>query len=141
MNSIVRSALFGLTFSFTMAACATSGPPTPAAAASADLAGTRWKLLTLGGKMDGRTIEFRKAGTSYVATLVEPGLRLRNAPGVRAGMNVFILERSTSNPNDYSGTFETMDAQGVILTKQVSVSVSGTSLSWTLENATWERIP
>src|SRR5437763_11029879 len=42
--------------------CATSGGAAPAPSGPVELDGTRWKLVALGGSLDGRVIQFKKRG-------------------------------------------------------------------------------
>src|SRR5947207_2025614 len=83
-------------------ACATGGGDAqPGSAATAEAAsgpveldGTKWKLVMLGGNLDGRVIEFQKRGSDgYVGKLVEPGRKLRDAIGIQPGFEMLQLKR------------------------------------------------
>src|SRR5689334_11515455 len=72
-------------------ACASSSAPA-APSGPIELNGTRWKLITNRGKLDGRVVEFKKEQGQYVGHLKEKGLQLRDLPGVPEGMNLFEMQ-------------------------------------------------
>src|SRR5256885_9567069 len=85
-----RSALLPAAFLAVAAfapACATSGGDASGAAAKpaaasgpVELDGTKWKLVMLGGNLDGPGIEFQKRGSDgYVGKLIQPGRKLADA--------------------------------------------------------------
>ncbi len=125
-------ALLGLVAS----ACATGKPA--GSGAPVELDGTRWKLVTLGGTLDGRVIAFKKKGPDgYHGTLVEPGKRLRDAVGVAMGTQVFSLRKK--GPAEFEGVYKAYDASGGFTEREVIVFVDGNNLSWNQENALWEK--
>ncbi len=120
-------------------ACATggaSGPPAPTGPVELD--GTRWKLVALGGNLDGRIIEFHKRGSDgYVGQLVEVGRRLRDVVGLKPGFEMLQLKKKSEN--EYEGVYKSVDPSGTQADKEVVVFVNGNNLTWNQESAVWER--
>jgi hypothetical protein len=118
-------------------ACATSGgPPPPSGPVALD--GTRWKLVALGGNLDGRVIEFHKRGSdAYIGQLVDPGRRLRDVVGLKPGFEMLQLKKKKEN--EYEGVYKAVDASGGQADKEVVVFVNGNNLTWNQESAVWER--
>lgn len=121
-------------------ACASSGSPAPAAPTGpVELNGTLWKMLSSRGKIDQRTIRFKKEGNAYAGYLEDFGLQLRDVPGIRKGMRFFVLE-PTGKENEYTGNYEAPGPDGTPVSRAVNVTVSGNTLTWNLESVTWERV-
>jgi hypothetical protein len=120
-------------------ACATSGgASTPAPSGPVELDGTRWKLVALGGNLDGRIIEFHKRGSDgYVGQLVEVGRRLRDVVGLKPGFEMLQLKKKKEN--EYEGVYKSVDPSGTQADKEVVVFVNGNNLTWNQESAVWER--
>src|SRR5262245_40456806 len=136
MQTVTRKVLSLILLGFVAQACA-SAPAKPTGPIELD--GTVWKLVALGGSLDGRVIEFKKRGANgYLATLKEPGRKLQNAVGVNVGTEIFILV--TKGENQYEGTYKAYDASGGLVEKEVTLFVNADGLSWNLENAVWERV-
>jgi hypothetical protein len=118
-------------------ACATSGPATPSGPVELD--GTRWKLVAIGGSLDGRVVQFHKRGSNgYIGELVDLGRRLRSVVGLQTGYELFQLKK-TPKENEYEGVYKSIDPKGGVADKQVLVFVNGNTLTWNQESATWER--
>jgi hypothetical protein len=118
--------------------CATSGPPAPSSG-PIELDGTRWKLVALGGSLDGRVVEFHKRGSNgYIGELVDLGRRLRSVVGLQTGYEMFQLKK-TDKENEYEGIYKSVDPKGGAQDKQVLVFVNGNQLTWNQESATWEK--
>lgn len=121
-------------------ACATggsSGPPAPTGPVELDK--TRWKLVALGGNLDGRIVEFKKRGSDgYEGELVDVGRRLRSVVGLEAGFKMFSLRKK--GENEYEGVYKSVDPSGAQADKEVVVFVNGNQMTWNQETAVWERI-
>jgi hypothetical protein len=120
-------------------ACATSGGSSPPPASGPiELDGTRWKLIALGGNLDGRIVEFHKRGSDgYVGQMVDPGRRLRDVVGLKPGYEMFQLKKKKDN--EYEGVYKSVDPSGTQADKEVVVFVSGNQLTWNQESAVWEK--
>jgi hypothetical protein len=102
-----------------------------------DLAGTRWKLPMVQGARDGRTIEFRPAGTQgYRAVLTKVGMQLQKVVGAYEGavMMELIADRS---PGTFRGV-EQIPGQDL---REVtcSLSASGEEMKCSNEDWIWMR--
>jgi hypothetical protein len=117
--------------------CATASAP--AATTPIELDGTKWKLVTYLGKMDGRVVQFQKGGGGgYMAKMVEPGVALRDRAGVE-GMTAFTLT-PTGTMNEYRGYFTTIGSEGGSQQQEVIVTVfNEDELRWNLESS-WSRV-
>jgi hypothetical protein len=103
-----------------------------------ELDNTRWKLVTLAGSLDGRVVEFKKKGQNrYVASLVDPGLRLRDVVGLQMGVAIFTVDRKEENK--YEGYYKALSPDGGIQDREVVLFVTGDNMSWDQESAVWER--
>lgn len=119
-----------------LSACASS-PPRPTGPVELD--GTKWKLVVIGGRMDGRVVEFKKVGEKgYKGTLVELGPRLRNATGVEVGREIFIIKMTKENT--YEGVYKAVSPDGAVQDKELILTVDGNNLNWNQESAVWERV-
>ena len=119
------------------AGCATGGATSAANAAPVELDGTKWKLIILAGKMDGRVVAFKKKGAGYEALLEEPGPRLQGVPGIHAGAWAFLV-RPKGN-NEFEGAYRAFASDGSIPEKEVRLFVEGDTMTWDLESATWSK--
>jgi hypothetical protein len=124
-----------------LAACATSGSSSPPAPSGPiELDGSRWKLIALGGNLDGRIVEFHKRGADgYVGELVDTGRRLRDVVGLKPGFQMFQLKKTPQKENQYEGVYKSVDPSGSQQDKEVVVFVNGNQLTWNQESAVWER--
>lgn len=135
-RSPVTLAISLLVSTLVLQACATSGPPPPTGPIELDK--SRWKLVMLGGQLDGRVVEFQKRGEDgYSGKLVDLGKRLRDVVGLQEGYEVFQLKRKKEN--EYEGIYQAIDPKGGIIGKEVVIFVSGNNLTWNQESAVWER--
>lgn len=123
-----------------VSACATGGstaPPAPSGPVELD--GTRWKLVAVGGNLDGRIVEFKKRGSDgYEGSLVEVGRRLRSVVGLEPGFKMFALKRK--GENEYEGVYKAVDPNGSQSDKEVVVFINGNQMTWNQETAVWERV-
>jgi hypothetical protein len=121
-------------------ACATGGAtPPPAASGPVELDKTRWKLVALGGNLDGRIVEFKKRGSDgYEGSLVDLGRRLRSVVGLEPGFKMFALKKK--GENEYEGVYKSVDPSGAQADKEVVVFVNGNQMTWNQETAVWERV-
>jgi hypothetical protein len=121
--------------------CATSGAAAPAAkpGGPVEIDGARYKLVESGGSLDQRVVEFMKANDTIRGCLVTFGMRLRNVTGLDNGVPVFQARQNPNNPNEYSGVYKSIQPDGQILDKEVTISFEGDELHWNLESATWSR--
>jgi hypothetical protein len=118
--------------------CATGSAAAAAPSGPVELDGTRWKLVMLGGKLDGRVVEFKKRGEDgYSGKLVELGPRLRDVVGLEPGYELLQLKRK--GENEYEGVYKSIDPSGAKQSKEVVMFVSPTNLSWNQESAVWEK--
>jgi hypothetical protein len=119
---------------FVNVGCASSGSAAKPSG-PVELDGTRWKLLTSGGKIDGRVIEYKKkAENRYTAQLIEPGLRLRDVVGLRMGFEMLRLTKRAAN--EYEGIYiDPVDKYE----KEVVVFIDGDAMTWNLQSTQWER--
>ena len=137
MKMITRKVLAVIVIGFVAQACATSGPAKPSGPVELD--GTSWKLVAMGGSLDGRVIAFKKRGSNgYLGKLTVPGRRLSNTVGVEVGTDIFVL--ITKGENQYEGSYKSWDTNGNMTEREVTLFVSGDNLTWNLENAVWERV-
>jgi hypothetical protein len=122
-------------------ACATSGSSSSAPAAPSgpvELDNSRWKLVALGGQLDGRIVEFHKRGSDgYEGLLVDFGRRLRDVVGLKQGFPMFQLKKKSET--EYEGVYKSVDPSGAQADKEVVVFVNGNNLTWNQESAVWER--
>src|SRR5688572_11607717 len=80
--------------------CATSGKTAPSG--PVELNGTKWKLVALAGKLDGRVVEFKKKGKDgYIGTMIDLGNKLENLPGIAVPYEVFSMRKK--GENQYEG--------------------------------------
>jgi hypothetical protein len=141
--TLLAWALGTLALGFMAQGCATSGassgPAAPAASSGpVELDGTRWKLIALGGQLDGRIVEFHKRGSDgYVGEMVDVGRRLRDVVGLKPGYQLFQLKKKKEN--EYEGVYKSVDPSGTQADKEVVVFVNGNTLTWNQESAVWER--
>lgn len=137
----VAPALAFLLFGVLAQACATSGSSSssaPQASGPVELDGTKWKLLMLGGSLDGRVVQFHKRGSDgYEGKLVALGRRLQDVVGLQEGETVFKLKRK--GDTEFEGTYKAIDPKGGIQEKEVVIDVKGNNLLWNQESATWEK--
>jgi hypothetical protein len=134
LTVILAAALLGMLGQ----ACATSGGAPPPPSGPIELDGTRWKLIALGGNLDGRVVEFHKRGSDgYVGQLIDVGRRLRDVVGLKPGYEIFQLKKKKEN--EYEGVYKSVDPSGTQADKEVVVFVSGNQLTWNQESAVWER--
>lgn len=139
LRSVLALMLVSAPVVASLGGCATGGSAAAPSGEPIELDGTKWKLVALGGVLDGRVIEFKKRGQDgYEATLVEPGRRLRDAVGVRPGEVIFKLRRKS--PNEYEGMYKAIDSSGNSTEREVVVFTSGGTLSWNQESAVWEKM-
>lgn len=116
--------------------CATSGPPAPTGPVELD--GTRWKLVALGGALDGRVVQFEKKGQdAYIGKLVDVGRRLRSVVGLEPGFELFRVKKK--GENEYDGIYKAVDPSGAMPEKEVVLFINGNSMTWNQESAVWER--
>src|SRR5262245_33086805 len=129
---ITRKALMlGLFGALLAPACATTpkGPPTPV-----ELDGTKWKLVMIGGQLDGRVIQFKKRGKdSYQGTLIEAGRVLQNVVGLQMGTEIFNVQQK--GVNQYQGMYKAISGSGAIVERELDLFVDGNALTWNQENA------
>jgi hypothetical protein len=123
-------------------ACATTGSSDSSAAAApsgpVELDGTRWKLVALGGQLDGRVVQFKKRGSSaYEGKLVTLGRRLQDVVGLQEGYVLFQLKKK--GENEYEGIYKSIDPKGGQADKEVNIFVNGNNLTWNQESAVWEK--
>jgi hypothetical protein len=120
-------------------ACATSSSSTPPPASGpVELDGTRWKLVAIGGSLDGRVVEFHKRGSNgYVGKLVTLGRRLQEVVGLQEGFDMFQLKRK--GDNEFEGVYKSIEPKGGQADKEVVVFVNGNSMTWNQESAVWEK--
>jgi hypothetical protein len=136
----VLPALAFLVFGVLAQACATSSSSSTPAAPSgpAELDGTKWKLVALGGALDGRVIQFQKRGSSaYEGKLVSLGRRLQDVVGLQEGFVMFQLKRK--GENEFEGVYKAVDPKGGQQDKEVVVFVNGNTMTWNQESAVWEK--
>jgi hypothetical protein len=145
MMKLIRSALVLVIFSalptglVLSTGCATSGGAAASDGAPVELDGSKWKLVALGSRLDGRVVEFKKRGADgYIGELAEPGSRLREATGIKIGQEIFRLRKR--GLNEYEGMYRAIGPDGSFTEKEVTVFVQGNSLSWNQESAVWERV-
>jgi hypothetical protein len=120
-------------------ACATSGAPAaPAQTGPVELDGTKWKLVALGGALDGREVTFQKRGSNgYSGKLTSLGRRLADVVGLQEGFEMFQLKRKSDN--EFEGIYKSIDPKGGQQDKEVVVFVNGNSMTWNQESAVWEK--
>lgn len=139
MKTILRAALSLFLVGAAPALVAGCATGKTAPSAPVELNGTKWKLVMLGGKLDGRVVEFKKKGKDgYVGTLIDLGKRLENLPGITVGYEVFSMRKKSEN--QYHGMYKSITADGNIDEKDLTLFVDGDSFSWNQESAIWERI-
>ncbi len=121
--------------------CATTGSPPPPTG-PVEMDGTTWKMLTSSGRIDGRSVKFKKRGDNGLeGALVDQGILLRGAVGINAGMIIFQLKRKGEKAeNQYEGVYKDIAADGSNQEKEVTIFVSPDSFSWNLQSATWEKV-
>jgi hypothetical protein len=134
-----RSAVALAALGLAIASCATGGSAAaPAPTGPVELDGTRWKLVALGGSLDGRIIEFKKRGSDgYEGKIVDLGRKLRDIVGMEPGFVMFQLKKK--GENEYEGVYNAVDNKGSQAGKEVVVFVNGNNLNWNQESAVWER--
>jgi uncharacterized protein (DUF2147 family) len=120
-------------------ACATSSSASaPAPSGPAELDGTHWKLVALGGQLDGRVVEFKKRGSnSYEGKIVSLGRRLQDVVGLQEGYVLFQLKRK--GDNEFEGVYKSIEPKGGQTDKEVVVFVNGSTMTWNQESAVWEK--
>ena len=135
----VAPALAFLLFGVLAQACATSSSSTAAQPAGpVELDQTKWKLLMLGGSLDGRVVQFHKRGADgYEGKLVEKGRKLQDVVGLQEGETIFKLKRRSDT--EFEGTYKAIDAKGGVAEKEVTIDVKNNNLLWNQESATWEK--
>jgi hypothetical protein len=134
LTSVVALLVFGMLAQ----ACATSGSSPPAPSGPVELDGTRWKLVAIGGQLDGRIVEFKKRGANgYSGKLVSLGRRLQDVVGLQEGYEMFQLKKKSET--EYEGVYKSIDPKGGQADKEVVVFVNGNQLTWNQESAVWER--
>jgi hypothetical protein len=132
----VGPALALLLFGVLAQACATSGPPPPSGPVELD--GTKWKLVSLGGSLDGRVIQFQKRGSNgYEGKLVNLGRRLQDVVGLQEGFVMFQLKRKSDA--EFEGVYKAIEPKGGQQDKEVVMFVNGNSMTWNQESAVWEK--
>jgi hypothetical protein len=144
-RSAVALAAVGLAGSLALLApgCASGGAASGGSAPAApsgpvELDGTRWKLVALGGNLDGRIVEFKKRGSDgYEGKIVDLGRKLRDVVGLNTGFVMFSLKKK--GENEYEGVYNAVDNRGGQAGKEVMVFVNGNNLTWNQESAVWER--
>jgi hypothetical protein len=122
------------------AACASSGAPKAPVDPNApvDLDGARYKLVESRGALDQRMVEFAVAGETIRGCLVTFGMKLRNVTGLDVGVPV-ITAKKTANPNEYAGVYKSIEPDGQMADKEVTLTFVGGEMRWNLESATWSR--
>jgi hypothetical protein len=143
LRSSSPRSLLALTLAFALGVisqgCATSGgSAAPAPSGPVELDNSRWKLVALGGQLDGRIVEFHKRGSDgYEGLLVDFGRRLRDVVGLKQGFPMFQLKKKSET--EYEGVYKSVDPSGAQADKEVVVFVNGNTLTWNQESAVWER--
>jgi hypothetical protein len=131
-------ALAFLFFGVLAPACATSGPAPAAQTGPVELDKTEWKLVALGGALDGRVVEFQKRGSNgYSGKLKVIGRRLQEVVGLQEGFEMFQLKRKSDN--EFEGIYKSIDPKGGQQDKEVVIFVNGNSMTWNQESAVWEK--
>jgi hypothetical protein len=142
LGSVLGTALSTSLLALAPFGCATSGPATPVdPKAPVELDGARYKLVESGGALDQRTVEFAKANDTIRGCLVSFGMRLRSVTGLDSGIPVITAKQNPANINEYVGTYKSIQPDGQILDKDVTLNFAGDELHWNLESATWSRQP
>jgi hypothetical protein len=122
-------------FPLGLVSCATSAP---APTGPVELDGTKWKLVMIGGSLDGRVIGFKKKGKDgYIGTLLETGRQLQAVVGLELGREIFSIQKKSDK--EYQGVYKHIDKAGNISEREVIVFVDGNNLTWNQESAVWER--
>jgi hypothetical protein len=121
--------------------CASSGAPKPPADPNApvDLDGARYKLVESRGSLDQRMVEFAVAGDTIRGCLVTFGMKLRNVTGLDTGVPVITAKKTGKSPNEYAGSYKSIEPDGQMADKEVTLNFSGDTMTWNLESATWNR--
>jgi hypothetical protein len=137
MNKRNVLSMFVVSLALFVGACATGG--SASSSAPVELDGSKWKMVAIGGQLDGRVIQFKKKGSDgYIGTLTEMGRRLEGVVGAQVGMQIFSLRQM--KPNEYEGVYSSIEPNGNKREVEVSLSVAGDNISWNQETAVWERL-
>jgi hypothetical protein len=130
-------ALIPALFATFAAACATAPAPTVASGSPAQLTGTEWRLTLSEGRLDGRTIEFKRGPRTYLGVLTKVGRQLEYKVGAREGLVVMELVPA-EHPGLFAGSTRVpgQDESNVLC----SVSRDGQAMKCNDENTPWIRV-
>jgi hypothetical protein len=134
----MNRSLGALVFAAVTGACATAPPPPASAGASqVYLTGTAWRLVLSEGRLDGRTIEFKRGPRTYQAVLTQVGHLLEHTVGAREGLVVMELVPA-EQPGQFRGETRLpgQDQANVLC----SVSRDGQAMKCNDENTPWTRV-
>lgn len=142
MKSVIQTALIMIMLgsaTIVVQACATGTSAVVKPTGPVDLDKTQWRLVALGGSLDGRIVEFKRRGDDgYSGTLVDLGRRLRDVVGIKPGMQIFTLKRRAEN--EYEGIYKAIQTNGNYADKEIVVFIKDNTMTWDQESAIWERI-
>ena len=121
-----------------------AGAPSPSTrgsqpTAEIDLDNTRWWLRFHEGRQDGRIIEIRNEGGSYLCKLVNPGKVLSL---IRFQAGEIYCQLKKVGAARYEGSYLTRFLDGTQKWRPVTFEPSGGRMRWSeAENDSWERLP
>jgi hypothetical protein len=135
----MNRSLVALVFAFVSGACATTGnaPPPATPGSQVYLTGTAWRLALSEGRLDGRTIEFKRGPKTYQAVLTQVGHLLDHTVGAHEGLVVMELVPA-ERPGQFVGQTRIpgQDESNVLC----SVSSDGRAMKCNDENTPWTRV-
>lgn len=119
-----------------LAACATAPAATTPTGSTENLTGTTWRLAISEGRIDGRTIEFKRGPTSFQAVLTKVGRQLETKVGAHEGL--VVMELVPDHPGTFAGSTRLpgQDEANVFC----SVSRDGQEMKCNDENTPWKRV-